>query len=417
MTNIIFWPALWLTAIQYAIQILVLAGLSLLICLVLFANINNKQKLKHFLIYAVILFSAAKALTLLYSLNNSKYILLSNIAMRFGALWIFCCLLETIALFLILISFHNLMKNNSRIRKFKHHLTIFLLLYVLVIFSSTLTISQITQVNISKALDKNISAIENSIINLQDKLQKIAKDSAYDKEVIRYAKARNYWKLSQLLAEKIKSSDTDFILFIDQNGLTKARAGVAEFDIKEISQNSIIGSSADKKQSITNITTFEWINSRQILIESASPLEDIGIIYTGYVLDNTFADKLKEYTGSDLAIFAYDTQSATTITGVNNKLKLNGTVEENEKALQIVLEKKEKYTGLSRVLHKEYYAVYSPIINYQDEPVGMIFTGYPSILLYSQTYQTLKITHSILLIVLIISSALFVFARKLLRIG
>lgn len=114
-------------------------------------------------------------------------------------------------------------------------------------------------------------------------------------------------------------------------------------------------------------------------INAASPIYNkagniIGTASVVYDLDNLkFVDGLKEITGDEFTVFAGDERISTTI--INNGERAVGT-KLDPKIADIVINKKQLYTGKAKILGKNFITAYYPIFSKDGNTVtGILFAG------------------------------------------
>lgn len=152
-----------------------------------------------------------------------------------------------------------------------------------------------------------------------------------------------------------------------------------------------------------NIAKREWVAAPQILIETAAPLDGLGAVYTGYIVDNAFVDGVKKATGLEVTAFGDSVKSATTLVAADGVSRLVGVKEANERIKTAVLEGGELFLGLSSVSQREYLAAYGPLKDAEEKVLGMLFVGYPSALLFEAAQNSLNTTFLVSAILALLS--------------
>ena len=124
---------------------------------------------------------------------------------------------------------------------------------------------------------------------------------------------------------------------------------------------------------------------------------------TGTLIDNAFVDGLKNATGLETSIYADNQISATTLVSVDNKSRLIGIKEEDPKIKTQVLDKAESYTGSIDIINTPYFATYLPLLDVDDNPVGMLFVGKPQTEVLALAGQAIELTYLVVIALLILS--------------
>jgi hypothetical protein len=380
--------------------------------LVLFIAITVRVFIKHtkgleselkncFRAFAILLL--AEFLTIFGLFGKTDNIILSTLTSNFGPLWLVSHVLEFTAFVFLAIYAWGYLRFRIGSQVIGAFITASLFIFVLTTFAFTSLLVRVMQQNSIENLEKNLRTLEYAINRLQDQSLATAKVVASNQSIKDAISNQDYQTLTSLLENQIVSSNLDFLVAVNTSGFVLARGEETETSNEQLSQNPTVSFTLEENQGRTNISTREWVNAPQVLIESATPIEGLGAIYAGYIIDNAFADGLKEATGLEVTVFGGNVRSATTLVGVDNESRLIGTLETNNTIKQAVLEQGQTYSGLSRAFHKEYISAYGPLTNYKDETLGMMFVGYPSIVLFNAAHSSMNITFYITMVIAILS--------------
>lgn len=142
-----------------------------------------------------------------------------------------------------------------------------------------------------------------------------------------------------------------------------------------------------------------------IAIQTVVPIRTQDLL-VGYVvaqrdIDTALLDGIKQKTGLDISLFTGETLSATTVTmGTTRPL---GIIEANEIIHQQVLVHKQSWTGRTQLLQRTYLSSYAPVMNAQQESVGMIFVGQPADLLLASSKRATELTFLVSTLCMILS--------------
>lgn len=118
----------------------------------------------------------------------------------------------------------------------------------------------------------------------------------------------------------------------------------------------------------------------KLSIRAGTPLKDssgsvIGAISTGFVFDDTrFVDDIKRAIGSEVTIFTGNTRYQTTITDDSGR-RIVGTELGIPEIENTVLEQRNTYYGNSVIAGEPFKAAYMPLIDLNNEAIGMLFCG------------------------------------------
>ncbi|HKM32410.1 MAG TPA: methyl-accepting chemotaxis protein [Oscillospiraceae bacterium] len=127
----------------------------------------------------------------------------------------------------------------------------------------------------------------------------------------------------------------------------------------------------------------------------------IGIISTGYELDDPrFIDDLKEISKCEYTVFLGDESINTTITRDGERqvgTKLDASIAD------IVIGEGNTYDGEADIQGVRHYTIYEPILDADNEVIGIFFVGIETQTMWTTIIQTLLVTVGISIAVVIIS--------------
>jgi methyl-accepting chemotaxis protein len=223
---------------------------------------------------------------------------------------------------------------------------------------------------------KGMQGLNSSIEDYKEQSLKHAKMLSLNSEVINAVEEKDYNSIYNIVSFLSEEAKIDFITVTDTSGIILAhthdsnKKGVSIADLASIQM-------ALKGNAFSDVESNEIV---KLSARAAAPIKNqagiiIGTISTGYMLDSVeIIDKLKQIYNTDLTLFLGDVRFNTTI--VQNGSRLVGTKLDSEIA-NIVLNKKEKYTGSAEILGIPYICSYMPLINSDNRAIGVVFAGQP----------------------------------------
>ncbi len=193
------------------------------------------------------------------------------------------------------------------------------------------------------------------------------------------------------LIEAIQSRDEDAILLIanklqDENGvrqmvITDASGTVLVRTNDSTKKGDNISEQPNiaKALSGTTVTSFEKGSDFAMAICTGVPVynkqgEAIGAICTAYPLDEEiFVDRCKDIYGAEITIFSGGERVATTVVNSNGSKAVGTMAADN--IIKTVIEQGESYLGRAKILKKEAFVKYQPLLSADGSVSGMIFNG------------------------------------------
>lgn len=205
----------------------------------------------------------------------------------------------------------------------------------------------------------------------------------------------------------INNFGLDYLVVTDINGKVIARAHEPDkFGDSIINQANI-------QNAIRGDTTvgIEEGAVVKLSIRAGCPIKDeqgkiLGVISTGYVLSDEFVDEVNKTLGCNITIFDGMERVGTTLK--DNEKRMTGTKLDDNEIQENVLKKGKSISKLMEISDKHYYSVYSPLLNVNDEIVGMSFVGVEaevvdSLITQLTIYQSVIYFITLLLSLLILS--------------
>jgi methyl-accepting chemotaxis protein len=223
---------------------------------------------------------------------------------------------------------------------------------------------------------KGMQGLNSLIEDYKEQSLKHAKMLSLNSEVISAVEEKDHNSIYNIVNFLSEESKIDFITVTDTSGIILAHTDdVNKKGVSIADQASI--EMALKGNAFSDVESDEIV---KLSARAAAPIKNqagiiIGTISTGYMLDSVeIIDKLKQIYNTDLTLFLGDIRLNTTV--VQNGSRLVGTKLDSEIA-NIVLNKKEKYTGSAEILGIPYICAYMPLLNSDNKAIGVVFAGQP----------------------------------------
>jgi hypothetical protein len=237
---------------------------------------------------------------------------------------------------------------------------------------------------------------------------------AQDPAVQQAVAARDHAKLTSLTSNYLELKKQSSLVITSDSGQVLLRAEDPSRYGDSISSDTLVRRALIGEAS-SSVTAKEDVIAPLIYIRTATPIRDsgskiIGVAIAGIVADNSFVDGIKHSTGLDSAIYAGNVRSATTFLSPDGKSRLVGIKENHSVVKSTVLKKGKTYEGALSISNRSYLAVYAPLKDVDNVPVGMLFIGKPqaSILLIAGHSIELTFILAAVLILLAVAPAYYI---------
>lgn len=333
---------------------------------------------------------------------ETDYILLSKLSADFGPLWIIQNIFIFIAFFFIGLYAWGYLRFRLVSQIIGAFIASGLAIFITVTFVYTSLLVKAMEKSSLENLQVNLRTLNYAIDSLKDETLATTSLVASNQTIKDALVEQEPQQLFDIAQEQLISSGEDFLAIIDESGNVLARGEEKEAVHESLSSNAVVTEALAGRGAV-NMTTRDWVNAPQVVIETAVPVATSGAVYTGRIIDNAFVDGLKQATGLEVTVFADKIRSATTLVSSDSVSRLVGVQETNETINSQVLEKGEFYLGLSKVSQREYLSSYGPFKNSKGEILGMLFVGYPSVVLFEAARTSLNITFYVTAILAVLS--------------
>jgi methyl-accepting chemotaxis protein len=249
-------------------------------------------------------------------------------------------------------------------------LAVMLVICVSIVYTS---LSKLLKTTYIEDCHKSIDAINHVIEDYKKNVETAVQDMSIESLVKEGIAANDLAQLTIRGTNYYSKIGCDSIMFTDAKGVVICSIG--DFRGKEEYGAIDIFASALQGNSVTTVGKNDAIS---FAIMSAAPVKDdsdkvIGSVVACYYLKNEkIVDSLKETTGNEFTIFYGDTSYNTTIEA-DGKRDINTKAADN--VIEKVLNKGETYEAKMNIMGNTYYAIYHPLMDNSNKPIGMLFTG------------------------------------------
>ncbi len=310
---------------------------------------------------------------LLFSLNifrSSTNLNIFNTLAPFGPVWF-------ISLGILFLAFLVLGK-----WVFKYLLKQFQSQLFMVMMSLVLSIYLIVTVSFTGLLLNNLKLQILHELGSQSKVLDFALNSK-KRELLSDSKLVSMSDVSNIESADFNIEHDTFIIF-DKDGVVTYRAEDKERKGDSVSDDALVKRVLEGKES-SNIVVKDGVVAPLVTIVSGSPIKKdnkvVGGVIIGDLIDDAYLEGFSKLTGLNAAVYGGDILSAGgTI----------GTKESNQNIKETVLLKGESYSSENRWLNRSFLSVYSPLLNVEGNPVGMIFVGRAQVEVLNLASKTLE---------------------------
>lgn len=352
--------------------------------------------------FAFLFLALAKIVNLSLFWSDTANVFWSKILANFGFVWSIHHLLLLIGTGILAIWIWGYIRFRLQIQIFTIIIASSLFIFLTTTFFFVFLLLKNLETDALSHLRTDVNVFQYALDRQQMEALSDAKAIAQDSNFQKAFESNDSDMLYKITSDFMLSQGTDFLTVASSSGEVIMRAEDRERIGDDISEDLVVKNalSGNPQSTIVSNTT---ATTPDILIKAASPINNKGVVVTGFIIDSAFVDGIKEVTGLDVAVFSNNIRAATTFTAPDGKSRFVGTTETNSVVLDTVLEKNETYVGSLSILNHPYYTVYAPLKTLGDKTIGMLFVGKPQTTLMAAAQKSVDSTFLVSIILMSIS--------------
>lgn len=207
---------------------------------------------------------------------------------------------------------------------------------------------------------------------------------------------KNQQALEKLTQPFMEAGTFDYIAVFDETG--QAFSVVLSDKVDPDIDPAAILAGGLLNEAVSSVTTGDKIDIKYTIDILDFQKNPIGRLVAGtFIFTESFLDELKGMFDVELTIFAGDTRSMTTLVDAAGQ-RMIGTKLANQVVLDTVLANGGEFKDKALIAGQTYDAMYWPVKNTEDKPIGMYFMGLPTTVV-DNTKRDFFITAAILIVV------------------
>lgn len=363
--------------------------------------------------WAFLFLALSEFISIVFKWNTTTNVFYSNLLSLYGPVWLSVHILELVGLLILFRWVWGYIRFRLQSQLFILSIAISLVVFLTTTALFTFLLFRNIENDALSHLKTDVKILQYTVERLQEEALTNANAVAADSAVRTVMKSGSPDQLYEATANYFTSQKADFLTITSTDGTVLMRTEDKDKRGDNVATDPIIASALEGRQ-LSTVSTRFGVLSPVVEIRAAVPVKEstdsgrvLGVVSTGFIIDDAFVDGVKEITGLDVTIFADDKRSATTFVGPDGRSRSLGTKEANKTILDTVLNKGEIYSGASQVLHQPYYTSYSPLKTLGGKPIGMLFVGKPQTALVDTARKSIDLTFlgSVLLMMLSIFPA------------
>lgn len=331
-----------------------------------------------------------------YRLPDLDVVFLRQLSLEYSAAWVIA-LISTIAAFVFLgIWAWNFVKVRPFLRTYVVFISIVLFVASLGALIFTSFIFKVIENN---NLELMLKGAETESVIMTDRANTamfIARLVSQDDDFLEDVKNNNYGSLIERTQDYLDSADADILRVYNVFGEVIASPSDPRDRGQVHLNDKLLAFSLVEGQQARTFDTQPGVLSDVIVARAIHPLilnnVIIGAVETGYKFDNAFVDFSKQETNLDVTIYTGNQISASTIQTADGVSRFVGTVENDKKINEMVMQIGLSHTTVVDRFGEPYYSAFKPIRDVDGTIIGMVSVGTPTFFLIEATRQQLVTT-------------------------
>lgn len=228
--------------------------------------------------------------------------------------------------------------------------------------------------------------------------------------------AADHNQLASLTSGFLNRTSTSSLMITDTNAQVLLRAENPDHYGDSVSSDTVVRRALIGEDS-SSVSSQPGVLAPVIYIRSASPIRNaqqqiVGAAVVSLVLDNAFVSGIKTATGLDSSIYAGNEVAATTFLAPDGLSRWVGVKETSSAVDNTVLKNAQTYKGSVSVLNRQFLGVFTPLKDVNNNIVGMLFIGQPSVDIIRAAGHSIELTFIVTAALMLLSIVpAFVVAR------
>ncbi|HEX3082151.1 MAG TPA: cache domain-containing protein [Candidatus Saccharimonadia bacterium] len=332
---------------------------------------------------------------------------LQSVVAPFGPLWSLAHILLAVAAVILGLWVWQYLTKRVQTQLFMVITTACMVIFLVTTVSFTFLLMSRVQTQAFSSLETTAKVLNTSIAAQQAEAVSDAEVAAEDPAVAAAVTARDHTGLSAHLSNFLTTKKLSSLVITNESGQVLLRAeDPANWGDSLSSDTQVARALVGKGTS--GLVSAEGTLAPRLVMRATTPLRDsqgliVGTVAAAFTIDNAFVDGLQRTTGLASAMYSGPTRVATTLLSPDGTSRLVGVKETNTAVTNAVLTHGKTWSGLATIGSRSYLAVYAPLRDADNAPVGMLFVGEPQVLLLQAAGRSIELTFLIAVALLIVA--------------
>jgi hypothetical protein len=358
-------------------------------------------------VWAFLWFTAFELVDLAVLGRNTSDPRIYDILAPFGPLWILGQILLALAAAVLGRWVWQYLTKRLQTQLFMVLTTACLVIFLVTTVSFTFLLMSRVQGQAFESLETTARVLGTSIAGRQAETIAEAEVLSQNQLVAVAVASKDHDKLVQITKGTLTAKKLSSLVITNDSGMVLLRAEDPAQWGDSVSSDSLVARAAVGKGT-QGLVASEGAMAPQLTMKATRPIRNaggsiVGTVTTGFAIDNAFVDGLKQNTGLASAIYSGPVRVATTLLAPDGTTRSVGVKESRTAITDKVLEQNKTWSGLTTTDGQSYLAVFAPLRDADNVPVGMLFIGQPQVLLLQAAGRSLELTFLISVLLLMMA--------------
>ncbi len=367
--------------------------------------------------YAFLLLAISEFISFSFFIKSTPIVFWSKILADYGLIWIAAHIFELIGFVILGTWVYGYTRFRLNVQLFFITIISFLSIFLITTFIFTYSLLKNLENDTLSNLKTNVNVLQYALDGLKQQALTSARAVSGDSNIYEAVVQRNSDRLYALTSQFLIAHNTNFLVVTSATGEVLMRAENRNNIGDTLASDSLI-QNALNNNSLSTVMSIPGILAPSVQVKGTSGIPNrnasdsaklVGVVMTGFLVDNAFVDGVKALTGLEASVFADNIRAATTFVDPDGKSRSIGTKEANSKVLKKVLIEGLVYAEPLQILNQPYYSVYSPLKTVNNATIGMLYVGKPQTTILETAQKSIQLTFlgSVILMVLSLIPAYF----------
>lgn len=356
--------------------------------------------------YSFFLLAISETISLAALFRGSDNVSLENFVGSFGPLWMLEHFFLALSMFILGRWVWSYLIKRLETQLFMIFTSTTLAVFLMTaIFFTSVSLANLRQ-DVLTSLKANAGVLQYTLDSKKAETLSDAQVIAQNPDIVAATEDENREELLTLTTDILLAKKQAFLVVVNSEGRIIMRADDPDKAGGSLSDDTIVSRALNGEEAV-GVVTRDGVLAPIVSVRSAVPIRSgndiVGVVLVGSQIDNAFVDGIKDATGLDASIYADNIRSATTFVSADGKSRWIGIKEENQNVKNTTLVDSEVYSGSVSVLNTSYLSAFSPLVDINNKPIGMIFVGRAEVSILQAGGKLIEQTFLVTAVLLIIS--------------